>query len=90
MWQIEEHHDIQKICRRLPENIQKKYDFWKSVVAEFGPAKLVEFPSFHDEKLSGDRQGQRSSRLNLKYRVIYEIENEVVTVFVVEITPHKY
>jgi hypothetical protein len=29
------------------------------------------------EKLKGDREGQRSSRLNLQYRVIYEIDGKV-------------
>ena len=47
-------------------------------------------PIFHDEKLKGDREGQRSSRLNIQYRVIYSIEKEVVTIYVIDITPHKY
>jgi len=51
-------------------------------------AKLREFPGFHDEKLQGDRSGQRSSRLTLQHRVIYAVEEEIVTVFVLEITPH--
>jgi plasmid maintenance system killer protein len=49
-----------------------------------------EFPGFHDEKLVGARLGQRSSRLNLQYRVIYEVEKGSVTVYVIEITPHEY
>ena len=52
--------------------------------------ELREFPGFHDEKLKGDRAGQRSSRLSMQFRVIYAVEKEIVTVLVLEITPHNY
>lgn len=90
MWQVKEHRDIAKTCRKLPTLVVKKYELWKDLVARHGPIKLKEFPGFHDEKLKGPRAGQRSSRLNLQYRVIYEVENDTVTIFVLEITPHKY
>ena len=51
---------------------------------------LKEFPGFHDEKLKGNRKGQRSSRHNLQYRVIYVINGADVRVYVLELTPHKY
>ena len=90
MWIIKEHRDIQKTCRKLPVAVVKKYELWKSIVFRHGPNKLVDFPGFHDEKLKGRRRSQRSSRLNLQYRVIYLIENDIVTVTVLEITPHEY
>ena len=90
MWRILEHGDIAKICRKLPEQIVKKYEVWKSIVFRHGPDKLREFPGFHDEALRGSRKGERSSRLSLQYRVIYSVERDVVTVFVLEITPHRY
>ena len=90
MWRILEHGDIAKICRKLPEQIVKKYEVWKSIVFRHGPDKLREFPGFHDEALKGSRKGERSSRLSLQYRVIYSVERDVVTVFVLEITPHRY
>lgn len=90
MWRIKEHHDIEKICRKLPPKIVKKYELWKNIVFRHGPDKLREFPGFHDEKLKGDRLGERSSRLSLQYRVIYKVEKQTVTVFVLEITPHEY
>jgi proteic killer suppression protein len=89
-WRIQEHRDIPKVCRRLPRNVVKKYELWKQIVFVHGPEKLKEFPGFHDEKLRGNREGQRASRLDLQYRVIYSVERNVVTVFVFEITPHKY
>jgi len=90
MWHIREHRTIAKTCVRLPLEVLKKYELWKNIVFRHGPDKLREFPGFHDEKLKGERKGQRSSRLSDQYRLIYEIERDIVTVMVVEITPHKY
>ncbi|HNV57404.1 MAG TPA: hypothetical protein PKX47_06160 [Smithellaceae bacterium] len=81
---------MEKTCRKLPAAVVKKYELWKDIIFRHGPEKLREFPGFHDEKLTGKREGQRSSRLSLKYRVIYTVEKEVVTVLVLDITPHEY
>ncbi len=51
---------------------------------------------YHDEPLKGDRLGQRSIRLNIQWRAIYETtigtnkEPVIELVDVVEVTPHKY
>ena len=90
MWRIQEHRDIEKACRKLPKEVVKKYELWKEMIVWHGPEKLREFPGFKDEKLKGDRRGEKASRLSLQYRVIYTVEREIVTVFVLEITPHRY
>ena len=90
MWRILEHHDIKKISRKLPLAVAEKYELWKEIVAEHGPQKLRQLSGFRDEMLKGERSGERSSRLSLKYRVIYTVESNIVTVNVLEITPHKY
>ena len=90
MWHIREHHQLNKVVEKLSLQVVKKYELWKSIVFRHGPDKLREFPGFHDEKLKGYREGQRSSRLNIQYRIIYSIEKEVVTVYVIDITPHQY
>jgi mRNA-degrading endonuclease RelE of RelBE toxin-antitoxin system len=90
MWTIQEHRGIEKACRKAPESVVKKYELWKDLVFRHGPEKLKEFPGFRDEKLKGDRSGQRSSRLSDQYRVIYEVKRQIITIFVLEITPHKY
>ena len=90
MWEIKEHKDIAKVCRKVPISVVKKYELWKEIVFRHGPAKLKEFPGFNDEKLSGELKGLRSSRLSLQYRVIYSVERESVTVYVLKVTPHKY
>ena len=90
MWHIREHHNLDKLIAKLPLQVVKKYELWKDIVFRHGPDKLREFPGFHDEKLKGEFEGQRSSRLNIQYRVIYSIEKEIVSVYVIDITPHKY
>jgi proteic killer suppression protein len=90
MWRIKEHRGIAKKCSKLPLNIVKEYELWKNIVFRHGPDKLREFPGFHDEKLKGERKGQRSSRLSLKHRVIYTVEEDIATVLVLEISPHEY
>jgi len=90
MWHIKEHRKIEKTITKLPLQVIKKYELWKDIVYRHGPEKLREFPGFNDEKLKGDRLGQRSSRLNALFRVIYIVENDIVTVFVLEIIPHRY
>ena len=64
--------------------------FYTLSVFRHGPDKLREFKGYHDEKLKGEFKGQRSSRLNIQYRVIYSMEKEIVSVYVIDITPHKY
>jgi proteic killer suppression protein len=90
MWRIREHHNLNKIIAKLPLQVVKKYELWKDIVFRHGPDKLLEFSGFHDEKLKGEFAGKRSSRLNIQYRVIYSIEKEIVSVYVIDITPHKY
>ncbi len=90
MWRIQEHRDIPKIIRRLPARIIEEYEVWKGLVHRHGPEIFRQFPGYHDEKRRGGRVGQRSSRLNLQFRVIYAVHRDIVTVYVLEITPHKY
>lgn len=90
MWHIKEHREIAKICRKLPVNVVKKYELWKDIIFRHGPEKLKEFKGFHDEKLKGNQKGRRASRLSLQYRVIYIVKRQIITVFVLEISPHKY
>lgn len=90
MWVVKEHKQIAKICKQIPTAVLKKYELWKDIIFRHGPQKLKDFSGFHDEILKGDRKGQRSSRLSLQYRVIYVAEKNVLTVYVIEITPHKY
>ena len=90
MWKVYEEKNISKVCKKLPIQVVKKYELWKDLVFRHGPSILKKFSGFHDEKLKGPRKGQRSSRLNLQYRVIYSIDGNDIAVYVLELTPHKY
>jgi plasmid maintenance system killer protein len=90
VWQILEHNRVGRACRKLPPQVLKKYELWKDIVFRHGPGKLRQFPGFHDEKLEGERAAQRSSRLSRQYRVVYSVARDVVTVHVLDITPHDY
>jgi len=90
MWQVQEHRSIPKMLPYLPEWIAKEYEVWKDLVHRHGPEILRQFPGYHDERLKGERAGQRSSRLSRQYRVIYAVGREIVVVYVLEITPHHY
>ncbi len=76
--------------QKKEDQAKKKYELWKDLIFRHGPGILKEFPGFHDEKLKGERRGQRSSRLSLQHRVIYSVEKDMVAVYVLEITPYKY
>ena len=90
MWTIREHREVPKAVRRLPVWIVKEYETWKDLVYRHGPEILRQYPGYHDEKLQGARKGQRSSRLSRQYRVIYLVDRQVITIYVLEVTPHKY
>ena len=90
MWMIKEHKVLGKICPKLPIEVLRKYELWKDLIFRHGPDILRQFPGFHDEKLKGERQNQRSSRLSRQYRVIYVVDRQIITVYVLEITPHNY
>jgi len=61
---------------------------WKDIVSISGPDGLREIAGFRDEALRGEWKGHRSSCLNIQYRVIYKVENDLVLVQVV--SPHDY
>ena len=89
-WSIVEEPDAAKTIDRLPPQVAGKYTTWLSIVREQGPQGLRAIKGFHDEKLGGEWKHFRSSRLNVKWRVIYRIEATVVTVHVERVTPHDY
>ena len=90
MWIVYEHRRTTRQKKRLPTEILKRYQKWKDIVSISGPAGLREIGGFNDEALTGDWRGHRSSRLNQQYRVIYQVERDVIRVEVVSITAHDY
>lgn len=90
MWQILEHKRLDKRFKTLPIDVLKRYEKWKDIISISGPESLGNIRGFRDEPLLGKWKGFRSSRLNLKYRVIYKIEALEILVKVVDVTPPDY
>ena len=82
----------EKQLRRLPKQIVAAYYTWVKTLELEGLRVTRTFPSYHDEPLKGVRKGQRSVRLNIAYRVIYE-ETEsgnLILIGVQEVNKHEY
>ena len=90
MWQIEEHRRVEKQLDGVHLEILRRYEKWKDIAMISGPSGLRLIKGFHDEALRGEGQGYRSSRLGLKYRVIYRAIPGQSLFQVVHITPHDY
>jgi len=88
MWEIYEHSKATKQFLKIPSEILRRYEKWKDIVRISGPQDLRLIRGFNDESLSGKWKGHRSSRLNLQYRIIYQIDQEHILVKVMRITPH--
>jgi toxin HigB-1 len=90
LWRIEEYRRIDKQLDAVPPDILKRYEKWKDIAMISGPPGLRMIKGFHDEALHGQWQGYRSSRLSLKYRVIYRSVTQELLFQVVHVTPHDY
>lgn len=90
MWEIYEHRRVVRRLDRLPLDILKRYEKWKDIVRVSGPKGLRMIKGFRDEALRGEWSGHRCSRFSQQYRVIYQVEAEEVSVFVIDVNPHDY
>ncbi|PWU15741.1 MAG: hypothetical protein C5B49_11460 [Bdellovibrio sp.] len=83
---------VEKQLRKIPNEIVARLQRWARTVEEFGLPEARKVKGYHDEPLHGQRRGQRSIRLGIKWRAIYgESESdELIMVIVEEITPHDY
>ena len=90
MWRIEEHRRVDKQLSAIPRETLKRYEKWKDIVMLSGPPGLRMIAGFHDEALSGEWKGHRSSRLGVQYRLIYRTAPEQQLFQVVSITAHDY
>ena len=91
MWEIEEHRRVDKqLSAAVPIEILKRYEKWKDIVRLSGPQGLRAIKGFHDEALTGEWKGGRSSRLGLQWRVIYQVVAARVLIQVIQVTAHDY
>ena len=80
---------MDKQASSLPRDVLKRYEKWKDVAMLSGPPGLRLIKGFHDEALSGEWKGHRSSRLGIQYRVICRTAPEQLFQ-VISITAHDY
>ena len=91
MWEIKEHRRVDKqLSGSVPVEVLKRYEKWKDIARVSGPQGLRLIKGFHDEALSGEWKGHRSSRLGLQWRVIYRVVANVLLIQVVQVTAHDY
>ncbi|MCE7903185.1 MAG: type II toxin-antitoxin system mRNA interferase toxin, RelE/StbE family [Gammaproteobacteria bacterium PRO9] len=90
MWRIEEHRKVEKQLAAVPKDILKRYEKWLDIVTISGPPGLRAIKGFHDEALSGEWKGHRSSRLSIQYRVVYRVVAAAQLFQVVSVTAHDY
>jgi proteic killer suppression protein len=78
-----------EVSRKLPRDIQ---DGAREKLALLDAMVRIEdlwaFPSLHAEKLSGDRKGQWSVRINKQWRICFVWNAEKIIVTAVEITDY--
>ena len=90
MWEVYEHNSLVRKLGKIPVETLKRYEKWKDIVTISGPQGLRLIKGFHDETLKGQWRGFRSSRLGKQYRLIYKIEDKIMYVKAIDITPHDY
>jgi proteic killer suppression protein len=81
----------EKQLGKLPPHILDKLDSWIMAVELSGLEEVRKIKGYHDEKLKGNRLGERSIRLSRSYRAIYRvIEQDIQFVRIEEVNKHDY
>ena len=90
MWRVEEHRRVDRQLDTAPKEVLRRYEKWLDIAMLSGPPGLRAIKGFHDENLSGQWKGHRSSRLGLQYRVIYRVRSSGRLFQVQSVTAHDY
>jgi mRNA-degrading endonuclease YafQ of YafQ-DinJ toxin-antitoxin module len=93
-WQVKIEDEASRIfsSKQLTNEDREIIHQWAKEVAAHGPQVLLEKPEiWADHPLVGKWEGHRASSFSYQGRIIYRIEDQVVTVIVVRISPdHDY
>jgi proteic killer suppression protein len=89
---VELSKQAEKALRKIPRYIALNLAEWVQAVELEGVEKVRKIPGYHDEVLQGRRKGQRSIRLSLAYRAIYEMrkDGKIEFVSIEEVNKHEY
>ncbi len=94
LWQVKVEDKAAEVFQRkiLTRDDLEVIKEWRRIVIEGGPEALLKRPDiWADHPLYGEWEGYRSSSFSYKGRIIYRIEDQVVTVIIVRITKdHNY
>jgi proteic killer suppression protein len=80
----------EKQLKKLPNSIKESLRYWAESVERFGIREIRKLPGYHDERLKGERKGQRSVRLNRSYRAIYVETKDGIEITIIEVNKHDY
>jgi mRNA-degrading endonuclease YafQ of YafQ-DinJ toxin-antitoxin module len=86
-WQVFEARLLVRQLERAPRKVRGDYEFWKDQVRLYGPNL---HGGFRTHSLRGERKGQRSARLDRRWRVIFRVVEDGLIVEALELTPHRY
>ncbi|HCM40900.1 MAG TPA: hypothetical protein DIS93_13125 [Bdellovibrionales bacterium] len=94
-WQVKIEDEAAKIFQAgvlTRDDLEVIKEWRRTIIEGGGPEALLSQPGrWADHALHGEWQGYRSSSFGYRGRIIYRIENEIITVVVVRITPeHDY
>lgn len=90
MWTVLEHKSVVKQLDKCPRHIAAEYELWRATVENSGPYAIRKIPGYRDHALEGKWKGFRSSSLDRKWRVIYQIHEDEIMVQIEELTAHDY
>ena len=79
-----------RVEKILPNKVLKRYEKWKDIARLSAPQGLRAIKGFHDEGLSGDWKGHRSTRLGLQWRVNYRVVANPLQIQMIHVTAHDY
>jgi len=91
MHRIQLHKSAKKSFEKAPKVVQQKFLAWIRDVEALGlEAANAARPGYQPHPLLGNRQGEMAVRLNQQWRIIYTVDEGVLIVTVLELTPHDY
>jgi plasmid maintenance system killer protein len=79
-----------KVISKLPIQCKKKYAVFKYVAEFSGLDGLSSSPGFKLEMLKGKLSGLYSIRLNIAYRVVFDVQDEIRVIDILEVSKHEY
>lgn len=82
----------EKDLKKIPRYILILFDLWVEIIETEGYLAMQKIRGYRDHSLTGERRGQRSSSLNRRWRIIYQLDEQTnsLTIEVLEVNHHDY